>query len=230
MVDPDNRGEGAPPRHVHIEGAEDKKFNWLPWLLAALGLLLLLFTLSRCNNREERVVPVDNTVNEVAMDTNVVTEPVTSGAAVSGEVAPAGVAAAGAAATGDALGQMRTYLASQEAAGRRFSFDGINFATGSAALPAAASGTVSAIAAALQQHPNARVRVEGYADARGGEGTNAQLGAQRAQAVATALTAAGIDQGRIETATGGEKNPIDSNATGPGQAENRRTDLVVLSK
>lgn len=206
---------GAATHHV----APAKRTNLLPWILGALALLALLFLLSRCGNDREATTTTTTT-----------TDTTTATSGVTGETAPAGVAAAGAAASTDVLGQMQAYLGSNEAAGRRFTFDNIHFATNSAELPADAGATVNGIAQALQAAPNARIRVEGYADARGGEGTNAQLGAQRAQAVAQALTAAGIAANRVETATGGEANPVDTNATTTGQAENRRTDVVVTAK
>lgn len=200
----------------------DRKTNWLPWILLGLGLLALLWALSRCDRQEDPAVTATTTTTTETVDT--------SGVAVSGETAAAGTAAATANATGDALGLMQAYLASNEAAGRRFTFDNIHFATNSAELPADAGATITGLSQALAAYPNARIRVEGYADARGGEGANAQLGAQRAEAVARALIGAGVAANRVETATGGETNPVDSNATTPGQAQNRRTDIVVTAK
>ena len=82
----------------------------------------------------------------------------------------------------------------------------------------------------LQSSPNARIRVEGYADARGDAAANRDLGARRAQAIKTALTGAGIAANRVETGTGGESNPVDTNATAGGRTDNRRTDVVVTAK
>jgi outer membrane protein OmpA-like peptidoglycan-associated protein len=48
--------------------------------------------------------------------------------------------------------------------------------------------------------------------------------------VARALIGQGVPAGRVTSATGGETNPVDTNATNQGQAENRRTDLVVTAK
>ncbi len=203
----------------HIdEVGSDKKKNWLPWIIGALALLALLFALSRCNRDEARPVAVDNGVDNVAT------------ADVSGETAAAGTAAAASADSGNILNDLRTYLASGEAAGRRFSFDGVKFATGSADVPADAATTITGLSDVLKASPKAAVRIEGYADAVGDAGANADLGARRAAAIKTALTGAGIEAGRIATATGGESNPVDSNATAGGRTDNRRTDLVVTAK
>lgn len=149
---------------------------------------------------------------------------------MSGETAAAGTAAAAGAATGDALGDMTTYVGSGEAAGRRFSFDTIKFATNSAVVLADAKATVDGIAGLLKSNASTAIRVEGYADAKGAAGANKNLGSMRANAVKQALIAAGIMSGRITTATGGENNPVDSNATADGRSENRRTDVVVTKK
>lgn len=125
---------------------------------------------------------------------------------------------------------LQRFLASGEAAPRTFEFDRLNFATNSAELPADASQTVSALAQILSAYPNAPVRLDGYADARGPEPANQELGARRAEAVAQALVAQGVAGNRITAASGGEGNPADTNTTAEGRAENRRTELVVRSK
>ena len=82
----------------------------------------------------------------------------------------------------------------------------------------------------LTAYPKAKVQLNGYADATGSDPRNTQLGAQRAQAVSQALQAQGVTADRIKTATGGASNPVDTNATSQGRAENRRTELTVLAK
>ncbi len=183
--------------------------SWLWPALLGLGLLaLLLWGLSQCSREETR--------------------PMTDAAPVpSGPVLPITDEQA---ATGMMLPALQAYLASPEAAPRTFTFDRLNFDTGSSAIRNEDQQTLSQVAQVLQAHPNARVRITGYADARGDDGTNAQLGQQRAQAVVAALAAAGVQAGRLEAATGGELNPRDSNANPQGQFENRRTELVVTSK
>lgn len=203
----------------------EKKTNWLPWLLLPLLLLALFFILRSCGDREEETTTTVTTTEEQT-ETPAVTatpalpvEQVTLPGGRTVELEP-----------NTMNYSLQRYLASTEATPRRFTFDRLNFATASAELPGDASTTVNALGQIMAAYPNARVRIEGYADARGTDPANVQLGAQRAEAVARALIAQGVAASRVETATGGETNPVESNATAPGRAENRRTDLVVLAK
>ena len=89
---------------------------------------------------------------------------------------------------------------------------------------------VDQVAATLKQYGTAHVRIAGYADSRGPDAANLKLGKARADAIKAALVARGIDAGRIDTVSGGEKDPVDSNATAAGRFENRRTELVVTAR
>ena len=233
-----NRPGGAHGSSTVTPVAKKKGFNWLPWLLALLGLLLLLFTFRQCSE-DDRPEPAATTTEQTTTTTTDA-----SGAAVDPNALGAAGAAGGRASTGatgvaavDIPGNstpvstgLQPYLASTEALPRRFTFERLNFATGSATLPADASQTIGTVAQILSASQTATVRVEGYADARGSEPANAKLGADRANAVAQALIAAGVPANRVSAVSGGETNPVDSNATASGQAENRRTDLVVTAR
>jgi outer membrane protein OmpA-like peptidoglycan-associated protein len=113
---------------------------------------------------------------------------------------------------------------------RTFVFEKLNFDTAKSEIRAADRDELNTLAAALKQYPNARIRIVGYADSRGAAAANATLGKERADSVKAALVAEGIADTRLETASGGETNPVDTNATSTGQAENRRTELVVLQR
>ncbi len=237
MSDPNDPTRGD-QRNVHgtstvtpVAG-EQKKKNWLWWILGALALLALLFLLLRsCGEREVEAPPAATTTTQTTSTTTATAPPMTTGTpavGVESVTLPGGRTIDLEPATLNY--ELQRFLASGEPAPRRFTFDRLNFATSSAELPADAQATTSALAQILTAYPQARVRVEGYADARGSDPSNRELGARRAQAVAAVLVAQGVAQNRIETATGGEENPVDTNATASGQAENRRTDLVVLSK
>ena len=203
--------DGA-PRHVHIE--KNKKTNWLPWILLGLGILALLFALSRCGGDDESVANSTATV--------VPAEP-------TGEVvAPTPNAAGSAALVGTAA--LGGYLAGNEPTPRSFVFEKLNFDTAKSTVRAEDAGEVAQVAATLKQFGTAKVRIAGYADARGSDAANVALGKARAESIKSALIAKGIDAGRIETVSGGESDPVDTNATASGRFENRRTELAVTSR
>lgn len=206
----DNRPEGA-PSHIHIE--KNKKFNWLPWLLLALGLLALLFALSRCNRDDTAAVAPVASPSTVATDGVVATTP---------------NAATAHALTGTS--GLGTYLAGTEAAPHSFVFEKLNFDTAKSDIRAEDVAEVDQVAATLKQYPTAHIRIAGYADARGNEAANAALGKARADSIKLALTAKGIEAARIDTVSGGESDPVDTNATASGRFENRRTELVVTAR
>lgn len=127
--------------------------------------------------------------------------------------------------------QLRNYLATPNApAPRRFTFERVHFGPGSNEILASEINAVTDVARVLEAFPAARVRIVGYADARGPAPANADLGLQRAEAVAALIAGRGVARDRIETASGGEGDPAATNATATGQAENRRTELVVTAR
>ena len=213
MATPNDPHRDGAPSHIHIE--RDKKgVNWLAWLALLAGLLALLFALSRCD-RDPAVAPVavDNSTAAVQNESVVATTP----------NAPAADALAGTAGLG-------TFLAGTEATPRPVVFEPLNFDTAKSEVRAADAAEIDQVAGVLKQYPNARIRIAGYAAARGAEPANMALGKARAEAIKNALVAKGTDAGRIETVSGGENDPVDTNATAGGRFENRRTELVVTAR
>jgi outer membrane protein OmpA-like peptidoglycan-associated protein len=201
-----NNRDGLPPDDQRRDVVV-KKNGWLPWALLALGVLALLFGLRRCNH--------DDAAARVA--------PATAPATTTTTTTTATTALAGTSGVGG-------YLGGTEALPRTFVFEKLNFDTAKSDVRAGDRSELDALAAAMKQYPNARIRIVGYTDARGAAATNAALGKERADSVKAALVADGIDAVRLDTASGGETNPVDTNATAAGQAENRRTELVVLQR
>lgn len=209
MTDGNRNDRGAPPSHIHV-GPTPRRINWLAWLLLAAGLIAALVALSRCS-RDRTVAaapaPAATAMASAAVDTT----PISAASS-------AGVSTAGA------------YIAGTGALPQTFAFEKLTFDTASAAVRPADQDEVNAVAATLKRYANARIRLGGYADARGASDANAALGKARADSVKAALVAAGIAADRIDTASGGESDPVDTNATAAGRAENRRTELVVLRR
>ena len=206
MADPE-KTDGAPPRSIHIE---KKKTNWLAWIALAAGVLALLFALSRCGH--------DETVAVAPSPGSTPTEVVATTPGAASATAFAGTSGLG------------SYLGGTEAAPRTFQFEQLTFDTAKSTLRPGDAQEVATIATVLKQYGNTHVRIAGYADARGPAAANVALGKARADAVKAGLVAQGIDAARIETVSGGEADPVDTNATTAGQAENRRTELVVTSR
>ena len=71
------------------------------------------------------------------------------------------------------------------------------------------------------------IDVVGHTDSTGPEDYNQGLSERRAQAVADFIISEGVDASIIDVSGEGENNPIASNATREGRAENRRVDVNV---
>lgn len=71
------------------------------------------------------------------------------------------------------------------------------------------------------------VMVEGYTDNVGTLDYNQQLSEARATAVGYALVARGVTMERVRTKGNAYNNPVASNDTPEGRAQNRRTEILV---
>lgn len=103
------------------------------------------------------------------------------------------------------------------------------FSTGSAKLSAAAQAALSRVAYNLQQFPNTDVTIVGYTDNTGSEALNNKLSLERAQAVMDYLVNNGIPSTRLKAVGEGWNNPIASNATAEGRAQNRRVEMFITA-
>ena len=70
-----------------------------------------------------------------------------------------------------------------------------------------------------------KINVIGHADSRGKDSYNQSLSERRAQTVGNYLLSKGIDSSLISTSGRGESEPIASNATAEGRAQNRRVEI-----
>ena len=101
------------------------------------------------------------------------------------------------------------------------------FKTSGSALSGAGKTEVSSFANKLKGRDVKKIRVDGYTDSRGTASSNQALSEKRAQAVKAELIANGVDANLIEVAGHGESNPIASNDTSAGRAQNRRVNVTV---
>jgi OOP family OmpA-OmpF porin len=71
------------------------------------------------------------------------------------------------------------------------------------------------------------IDVIGHTDSVGPEEYNQQLSVRRATSVKDFMVSEGIDPGIIDVSGQGESNPVASNATDAGRAQNRRVDINI---
>lgn len=82
----------------------------------------------------------------------------------------------------------------------------------------------------LKGHTNYKARIVGYTNNIGEKNYNQKLSAKRANAVKDMLVEDGISADRISAFGMGEENPIASNATAEGQAQNRRIEAELIKE
>jgi len=104
----------------------------------------------------------------------------------------------------------------------------ILFAIDSSTVQAGLRSDLLAVANSLQQYPNSTVQVIGHTDSTGDAGYNLGLSERRANAVADVLMDGGVAFGRIQTFGRGEDQPVASNLSEAGRAQNRRVEIVIL--
>jgi outer membrane protein OmpA-like peptidoglycan-associated protein len=82
----------------------------------------------------------------------------------------------------------------------------------------------------MNEFPKATFIVEGHTDSTGSSSLNLKLSEKRAIAVRDYLVKNGIDTTRLEAKGFGEGNPIDTNDTRAGRANNRRVEIKVTNE
>jgi hypothetical protein len=80
----------------------------------------------------------------------------------------------------------------------------------------------------LSENPELKIEISGHTDNEGGETYNLQLSKQRAESVVQYLQSKGVQDGRMVSKGYGYTQPVETNDTPEGRAQNRRTELKVL--
>jgi len=87
-------------------------------------------------------------------------------------------------------------------------------------------GSLQADVQFLSAHPNVNFTIEGHCDERGSTEYNIALGDKRANAVKSALVAAGVNASRIKTISYGKEKPFCSESNEACWQQNRRGHFV----
>ena len=104
----------------------------------------------------------------------------------------------------------------------------ITFKTDSADINASFYATLNSVAKVLKKYSNSTVMVSGFTDNTGTIEYNQSLSQSRAQAVAAYLQGQGVKASRFEVIGMGISNPIASNSTAAGRAQNRRVEIKII--
>jgi len=105
--------------------------------------------------------------------------------------------------------------------------NGVTFRTDSSVVDAGFRPALRTVSESLARYPNTSVRVVGHTDNVGTADYNVQLSQDRAIAVARELIANGTSGSRIVVTGRGYYEPVATNATAEGRAENRRVEIII---
>jgi len=103
----------------------------------------------------------------------------------------------------------------------------ILFATDSAALRSDLQSDLVVIARNIQRYPESTIIVTGHTDSTGTAAYNQRLSERRADSVASVLITSGVPSRRIMARGAGQGQPIASNDTATGRAQNRRVEITI---
>jgi len=105
--------------------------------------------------------------------------------------------------------------------------DDVLFATDSATVQPALQTEIRSIAANLISYPASSIKVIGHTDNTGTAAYNTELSVRRAISVRDILVGAGVPSSRLSAYGQGENQPIASNLTEAGRAQNRRVEIII---
>jgi len=115
-----------------------------------------------------------------------------------------------------------------EKKGAKLTLKGVNFETGSAELTPESFAILDEVIPGLKDNPEVMIEIRGYTDSQGAAAANQRLSERRAKAVMQYLIDHGIEASRLRAVGFGEKDPVASNETPEGRAQNRRIEMVRI--
>ncbi len=105
----------------------------------------------------------------------------------------------------------------------------VNFDFNSSNLTALAKNNLDKLVTVLRNNPDTNINIYGHTDSIGSDAVNLKISKQRADAVKNYFTANGISVSRLFTEGLGKTEPIASNETDAGRAQNRRVEFAITA-
>jgi len=101
----------------------------------------------------------------------------------------------------------------------------ITFASGSSDISSSFYPTLNSLVKVFKEFDKNGINIVGHTDSTGSNELNTRLSRERASAVASYLSGQGVPGGRISSTGVGPSQPIASNDTEAGRAQNRRVEI-----
>ncbi len=105
---------------------------------------------------------------------------------------------------------------------------GILFATNSSTLNSDSRNSLDKFSTSLINNPDTNIEIYGHTDSSGSDAINNPLSQRRAESVYNYLAGKGVSGVRMEAKGFGSTQPIASNSTVEGKAQNRRVEVYIL--
>jgi outer membrane protein OmpA-like peptidoglycan-associated protein len=102
---------------------------------------------------------------------------------------------------------------------------GVNFEFNKSSLLDVSKTVLDQVAESLKDRPDVKVEIAGHCDSKGSDAYNLKLSDRRAAAVREYLISKGVPASQLTSRGYGESQPIASNDTDEGRAQNRRVEL-----
>ena len=239
------------PKSPLIE-RERENINWLRWAMFAAGALILFLIIQKCRQPQSGAEGVyTDTTARAEPDNQEDTSAVAKANAAKSNGSPTGSipgGPAGAAASADterkemelpggrrirvAANTFNANLASflggtTRPLPRTFTFENLSFETNSTKVTSESQPNVNDLIEIMNAYPSLQINIQGHTDNTGDATANKTLSLDRANAIRSTLTSAGVAPNRITTQGFGAEKPIASNDTEEGRQKNRRIDVVV---
>lgn len=113
--------------------------------------------------------------------------------------------------------------------GIKVKINNLFFATNKTYILPQSEAAMEDLATFLLDNPMVDIRIIGHTDSIGSDRANQILSEGRANSVRANLIKRGVDAARIEAEGRGESQPIDTNSTEEGRANNRRVEFTIIS-
>ena len=103
----------------------------------------------------------------------------------------------------------------------------VNFENNSDKIKTESEEHISKYADFLKKHTNYSAKIVGFTDSKGSESYNQKLSKKRAESVVKDLELRGVNTKQLSSFGAGEKDPIATNDTPEGRAQNRRIEAIL---